>query len=159
MSMARNVPLSIDDELLAEIDAVAESTKESRSAVMRQAIRQGLGVLKSGGNADVLVLDTATSRDVDTACKETKVDRAKMILESIRRGLQATYCSLMRDYWLREQDQNPTNKKAQMWVQCFEHSVLTENPMGYEIRSAMRQRGAALRRFHDLLQHVPEALE
>ena len=157
--MARNIPLSIDDELLAEIDAVAESTKESRSAVMRRAIREGIGVVKSGGSADVIVLDSETSRDVNTASQETKVSRAKFIIESIRTGLQATYCRLMRDHWLREQDKNPGNKEAGSWVRTFEHSMLLENPMGQEVRAAMRQRGAALTRFHDLLEHVPEAFE
>ncbi len=36
-NMNRNIPLSIDDELLADIDRVAKDTKESRSAVMRRA--------------------------------------------------------------------------------------------------------------------------
>jgi hypothetical protein len=155
--MTRNIPLSIDDELLAEIDAVAESTKESRSAVMRRAIREGIGIVKSGGSADVIVLDSETSRDVNTASQEAKVSRAKFIIESIRTGLQATYCRLMRDHWIREQDKNPNNKEAASWVHAFEHSTLIENPMGQEVRAAMRQRGAALSRFHDLLDHVPEA--
>jgi hypothetical protein len=155
--MARNIPLSLDDELLAEIDSVAESTKESRSAVMRRAIREGLGVVKSGGSADVIVMDSETSRDVNTASQEAKVSRAKFVIEAIRTGLQATYCRLMRDHWLREQDKNPGNKETGSWVHTFEHSMLLENPMGQEVRAAMRQRGAALSRFHDLLEHVPEA--
>jgi hypothetical protein len=155
----RNIPLALDDELLAAIDAVAEATKESRSAVMRRAIREGLPIVRGGGSAEVLVLDSATSREVQTASNEAKVDRTKFIIEAIRTGLQATYFRMMRDYWIREQDQNPRNKDAQSWVHTFEHSMLTENPTGREVRSAMRARGAALNRFWDLCQHVPEAFE
>lgn len=153
----RNIPLSLDDELLAEIDSVAESTKESRSAVMRRAMREGLALVKSGGGADVIVLDSETSRDVNTASQEAKVSRAKFIIESIRTGLQATYYRLMRDHWIREQDKNPNNKDAESWVHTFEHSTLVENPAGQEVRMAMRQRGAALNRLWDILEHVPEA--
>lgn len=42
----RNIPLSIDAELLAEVDAVAEAMRESRSLVMRQAMRLGLPGIK-----------------------------------------------------------------------------------------------------------------
>lgn len=157
--MTRNIPLSIDEELLAEIDAVAEQSKESRSAIMRRAIREGLGVVKSGGSADVILLDGETSRDVDSACAEAKVSRAKFVIDAIRTGLQATYCRLMRDHWIREQDRNQGNKEAEGFIHAFEHSMLLENPMGQEVRAAMRQRGTALTRFWDLLLHVPEAFE
>lgn len=48
--MNRNIPLSIDGELLSEIDHVAAATKESRSVVMRRAIRLGLRIIKAGGS-------------------------------------------------------------------------------------------------------------
>ncbi len=155
-NMTRNVPISIDDELLAEIDRVAERTKESRSAVMRRAIREGLSLAESGGG-DALKLDGETSRDVEIACKEAEVSRAKFLIEAIRAGTQATYYRLMRDKWIRAQDKNPKDAEAESMIQALEHSMMTEDPMGRELRAAIRQRGAALTRFHDLLIHVPEA--
>lgn len=155
--MNRNIPLSIDDELLAEIDSIAESTKESRSSIMRRAIRDGLPLIKSGGGADVVTLDSETSRDIDVASKETKVSRSKILIEAIRTGLQATYSKLMRDKVVRAQEQNPKDKEAEMMIHAWENSVLMDDPMGREVRAAMRQRGAALNRFWDILQHVPEA--
>jgi metal-responsive CopG/Arc/MetJ family transcriptional regulator len=156
-NMNRNIPLSIDDELLAEIDRVAEATKESRSAVMRRAIRDGLPLNKSGGGADVLTFDSETSRDLNTACEETKVSRSKFLIEAVKTGLQATYSKLMRDRWVRVQDQNPNDKEAETMIHGWEHSALMEDPMGREVRAAMRQRGATLIRLWDILEHVPEA--
>ena len=156
-NLARNIPLSIDDELLAEIDRVAETTKESRSAIMRRAIREGLPVIKNGGGADVVTLDSETSRDVDAASKETNVSRSKVLIDAIRTGLQATYSMLMRDKLVRAQEQNPNDKDSEMMIHHWEHSMMMENPMGREVRAAIRQRGAVQIRFWDILQHVPEA--
>ena len=156
-TMNRNIPLSIDDELLAEIDRVADTTKESRSAVMRRAIREGLPVIKSGGGADVVTLDSETSRDIDDGCKETNVSRAKFLIEAIRAGMQATYSTLMRDKLVRAQDQNPNDKETESLIFSWEHSMTMNNPMVREVRTAMRQRGAIMIRLWDILMHVPEA--
>ena len=156
-NMSRNIPLSIDEELLAEIDRIAESSKESRSAVMRRAIREGLPLMKNGGGADVVTLDSETSRDVDTASKAADVSRSKFIIEAIRTGLQATYSMLMRDKLVRAYEQNPKDKESGSLIHSWEHSVLMENPMGREVRAAIRQRGAMYIRFWDILEHVPEA--
>jgi len=156
-TMNRNIPLSIDDELLAEIDRVAEDSKESRSAVMRRAIREGLPVIKCGGGADVVTLDSETSRDVDSASKETSVSRSKFLIEAIRTGLQATYSRLMRDKLVRVQDQKTVDKESEMILQAWEHSAIMDNPMGQEVRAAVRQRGAAISRLRDILEFVPEA--
>ncbi len=157
MATTRNVPLSIDDQLLAEIDRVAEMTNDTRSAVMRRAIREGLPLVQNGGGADAVTLDSETSRDVNTACKEAEVSRAKFIIESIRTGLQATYYRLMRDKWTRAQEKNPKDAEAEKWIHSLENSMMNEDPMGREVRAALRQRGAAVTRFHDILQHTPEA--
>ena len=155
--MNRNIPLSIDDELLAEIDGIAETTKESRSAIMRRAIREGLPLLKSGGGADVVTLDGETSRDIDAASKETNVSRSKFLIEAIRTGLQATYSSLMRDKLVRVQEKNPNDKETETLIHAWEHSIIMDNPMGREVRAALRQRGAIMIRLWDILSHVPEA--
>lgn len=42
----RNIPLSMDRQLLASVDRVATELKETRSAVMRQAIAAGLPVVR-----------------------------------------------------------------------------------------------------------------
>ena len=44
--MTRNIPLSLDESLLYEIDEAAEVTKETRSATMRRLMRLGLPLLK-----------------------------------------------------------------------------------------------------------------
>src|SRR6185436_15278463 len=119
-NMNRNIPLSIDDELLAEIDRVAEGTKESRSAVMRRAIREGLPVLKAGGGADVVCLDGELSKDVDMVSKEAKTSRTKVILESIRTGLQAYYNRVQREQVIHSQDRSP--EEAEKLLAVMEHA-------------------------------------
>lgn len=155
--MNRNIPLSIDDELLAEIDRVAEATKESRSAVMRRAIREGLRAVESGGSGDVISLDGETSKEVDGACKDLKVSRTKFLIEAIRTGAQATYSKLMRESWVRIQEQNPDDEEAKSMVRAYEHSTVMDDPMTREVRAAIRQRGVLMIRLWDILEHVPEA--
>jgi metal-responsive CopG/Arc/MetJ family transcriptional regulator len=154
-TMNRNIPLSIDDELLAKIDRAAESTKESRSAVMRRAIREGLPVVMSGGGADVVCLDSELSKDVDQVSKDGQLNRAKVILESIRTGLQAFYNRLMREQVIHAQDRSPEEAERLLAVMEQTHSL--DEPMAREFRTALRQRGAALIRLRDILEHVPEA--
>jgi hypothetical protein len=56
---AMPVPVALDEVLIAEIDSVAAEKKESRSAVMRMALRAGLPIVKSGGSGgDSLTLDS-----------------------------------------------------------------------------------------------------
>lgn len=151
----RNIPLSIDDELLAAIDRVAEATKESRSAVMRRAIREGLPVVESGGSADVISLDSELSKDVDQISKEGGLSRAKVILECIRAGLQAFYYRIMREKIVHAQDRNP--KEAEGLLATLELEERANDPVARELRTALRQRGAALVRLWDILMYVPEA--
>lgn len=154
-NMNRNIPLSIDDELLAEIDGVVESIKESRSAVMRRALREGLPVVKAGGSADVICLDGELSKDVERVSSEGKLNRAKVILESIRTGLQAFYNRAMREQVIHAQNRSPED--AERLLAEMEESDRHDDPREREFRTALRQRGAAIIRFHDLLAHVPEA--
>src|SRR5262245_35024736 len=131
MSMNRNIPLSIDDELLAEIDRVAEETKESRSAVMRRAIREGLPVVRAGGGADVICLDGELSKDVDVVSKEGKLSRAKTILDAIRTGLQPLYNRLMREQVIQAQDRSPED--AESLLAIMEESHRHDDPMEREL--------------------------
>src|SRR5437867_3151726 len=87
----KSIPLAISlpESLIAEIDEIANTAKESRSAVMRKAIREGFPLVKSGGGADVIVLDGELSGDVDKLSKETELRRSKILLEAIRAGLHA----------------------------------------------------------------------
>jgi hypothetical protein len=124
---------------------------------MRRAIREGLAVVKTGGSADVITLDGETSRDVDAASKDVQISRTKFLLESIRVGFEAAYTRLIRDKWARVQDQDPQNKEAESWLHFMESRISREDPMMREVRTAMRQRGAALNRLWDILTHVPEA--
>lgn len=80
-------PVSLDDQLLAEIDSVAVSVKETRSAVMRAAIRKGLPLVKAGRAADVITLDSEISKEIDHFAAETKASRPKVLIEAIRQGL------------------------------------------------------------------------
>lgn len=154
-NMNRNIPLSIDADLLAEIDRIAEGTKESRSAVMRRAIREGLPVVEAGGSADVISLDSELSSDVGQASAEVKLNRAKLILECIRTGLQPVYNRLMREQVIDNQEHTP--EQADRLLAFMEDRDRLADPMAREMRTALRQRGAAVSRLTDILENVPEA--
>ncbi len=151
--MNRNIPLSIDDELLAEVDRTAEEVKENRSAVMRKAIREGLALVKTKG--DIVSLDGELSADVATASKDTGLSRGKVLLEAIRVGLQPFYSKRMREKTIAAQSRNP--EEAELLRHVLERSDLFDDPMGREMRTALIQRGMLQNRLDDLLRHVPEA--
>src|SRR5690349_16391095 len=155
MATNRNIPLSIDAALLAKIDSVAESLKENRSAVMRRAIREGLPLIEKGGGSDVLTFDSELSKDIDDVSKECRLSRAKVILESVRTGIQPFYNRLMREKIVHAQDRS--SEAAEALLAGMEQIDQLDDPMSREMITALRQRGAALRRFYDLLQHVPDA--
>ena len=154
--MARNIPLSIDNELLVAIDRVAGDRNETRSLVMRKAIEQGLPLVKAGANADVLSLDSEISADVDEASKELKLRRNKILLEAIRIGLQAFISRAMSEKVSLADVQDP--KEKEMLLQAIEQSYKDyHDPMVIEHRRLIAERGHAITRLNDILQHVPEA--
>lgn len=155
-NLSRSIPLAIDKELLAAVDGVAGDRNETRSLVMRKAIREGLPLVKAGGNADVLTLDSEFSADVDQAAKETKLTRAKILLEAIRVGLHAFVSRVMSEKLSLADVQDP-QKRAQLLQSIEESYKLYDDPMVLEHRRLIVERGNAVTRLQDILQHVPEA--
>lgn len=154
-TMNRNIPLSIDNELLAEIDRAAEASKSKRSEIMRRAIRAGLPLVQAGASADMVSLDSELSKDVDQISKDAKLSRAKVIIECIRTGAQAFYNRVMREQVIHSQEHKP--EEAESLLATMETWHHADEPMNRELRTALRQRGAAMIRLWDLLTHVPEA--
>lgn len=155
-NLARNIPLSIDEELLAAIDRIAGDRNETRSLVMRKAIQEGLPLVKAGGNADVLTLDSEFSMEVDQAAKETKLRRNKILLEAIRTGLQAFVSRTMSEK-LTLADVQDQEEKARLLEGIEEHYKLYTDPMVREHRKLILERGHATTRLMDILEHVPDA--
>jgi predicted transcriptional regulator len=155
-NLARNIPLSIDEKLLTDVDRVAGDRNETRSLVMRKAIQEGLPLVKAGGNADVLTLDSEISADVDQAAKETKLKRNKILLEAIRIGLQPFVSRTMSEKMSLANGQSP-EERDQM-LQALEVSwKIYDDPMVREHRRLVIERGNAVSRLMDILQHIPEA--
>ena len=154
-NLARNIPLSIDEGLLAAIDRIAGDRNETRSLVMRKAIQEGLPLVKAGGSADVLTLDSELSGDVATVSKETKVTRNKVILESIRAGVHSVYWRLRRENIVQAQNNKP--EEAEAMVSAMDQIERMDEPMSQQLRAALMERGAVKVRLDELLRHVPEA--
>jgi len=155
-NLSRNIPLSIDEELLTAIDRIAGDRNETRSLVMRKAIQEGLPLVKAGGNADVLTLDSEFSADVDQAVKETKLKRNKILLEAIRVGLQPFVSRTMSEKLSLADVQDP--QERELLIQELEQSYkLYDDPMVREHRRLIAERGNATTRLMDILKHVPEA--
>jgi metal-responsive CopG/Arc/MetJ family transcriptional regulator len=152
----RTIPLTLDKQLLSEIDAVCADFKESRSGVMRQAMRAGLPLVKSGGKADVLTLDSELSAEVDQATKEIELNRNKILLEAIRTGLSAFVAMKVTEKSSLDNLKDP--KERELIIRAVEENFkLYHDPMVREHRIAVVQRGEATTRLRDILEHVPEA--
>jgi len=122
---------------------------------VKSAEEDGLPVLAAGGKADVVCMDGELSKDVDQVSAYAKLNRAKIILECIRTGVQPLYNKLMRDRIVQSQDHAPED--ADTLLAIMEQTQQLDDPMQRELRTALRQRGAALVRLNDILAHVPEA--
>jgi metal-responsive CopG/Arc/MetJ family transcriptional regulator len=152
------IPLavSLPETLIAEIDHVAADVKDSRSGVMRRAIREGLPLVKSGGKSDALTLDSELSAEVDRAAKEIELNRSKVLLEAIRTGLYA--------FWSRKVSEKMSlasvtdSKGIELVSQALAESyTLYDDPMMKEHRKILAQKEAVSVRLRDLLEYVPEA--
>lgn len=147
-NMARNIPLSIDNELLAAIDRVAGDRNETRSFVMRKAIQEGLSLVKAGGNADVLTLDGELSDFLNELAKIYKRKRNSILTEAVRRGVRAVKAHLLYN----SNDEIPPEVSKMML-----NANPDAEPLLREVRSAKIDRGALKIQLDDLLRHVPEA--
>jgi metal-responsive CopG/Arc/MetJ family transcriptional regulator len=152
------VPLavSLPETLIAEIDRVAADVKDSRSGVMRRAIREGLPLVKSGGRSDALTLDSELSAEVDQAAQEIELNRNKVLLEAIRTGLHAFWSRKASEKMSLASVKDP--KEFEMITKALADSyTLYDDPMMIEHRKMLAQRAAVSFRLDDLLEHVPEA--
>ena len=154
----KSIPLAISlpETLIAELDRLAAQLKESRSSLMRRAIREGLTAVKMGGNADTIVLDSAFSAEVDQLSGEIEMRRDKILLEALRTGLQAFDSRKLSEKMSLADVQDP--KKKALLLQAIEESYKNySDPMAIEHRRLIVERGKATTRLMDILQHVPEA--
>ena len=140
--------MALDDDLLADLDRVAKSRNETRSAVMRAAIRAGLEIVKSGSAADVLTLDSELTRYIDEMANAYNMTRQAIILEAIRRGARAVNAHHMFE---TAQGVSPETMKA----------MLRHDPNAEPHLRAVLEAKIALStlevQFEDMLRYVPEA--
>jgi hypothetical protein len=155
-NLARNIPLSIDKELLAAVDRLAGDRNETRSLIMRRAIQEGLPLVKAGGNADVLTLDSELSTVVEQATKETGLRRSKILLEAIRAGLEA-FISRVMSQKVSLADLTDPKEREQILNACEESYRLYDDPTAREHRKLIWERATAAVRLIDILLRVPEA--
>lgn len=92
MAEARKaVPLaiSLDEETLRLVDELATARAESRSSIMRSAIRAGLRAVQSGGVVEVVPVDPELQLDVTNVADWKGLSRSRVLLESLKIGLPA----------------------------------------------------------------------
>lgn len=159
-----NIPVSMDDDFLADIDSVAEARKTSRSAVMREALRSGLEIVKSGGAADVLTLDSELSKEVDAELKranetrdflkEPHRTRNSILLEAIRHGIAA-----VGTYEMIKEAKAKEGLDDAMAHAILAFSDFDAHPEKRAVKQAMAERAVYGKQLWDLVMHVPEARE
>ncbi|MCU0783212.1 MAG: hypothetical protein MUF81_04020 [Verrucomicrobia bacterium] len=148
-----NIPVSMDDAFLAELDAVAADVKDSRSSVMRRAIRAGLPLVKSGGAADVLTLDSESSKEADALASGHKRTRHSVLLEAIRHGIRAVDL-----YAMLEQARREGTPEGVLQAMEASHD-LDAHPEKRAVKKAIAERAAFWIQVEDLVNHVPQARE
>lgn len=89
MGKLNNIPISMDDELLARIDAVATARGSSRSWVIREAIRGGLSAVEASSIPEIVFPDPDLRADVGNVAEWKGFTRAKVLLEAVKIGLPA----------------------------------------------------------------------
>jgi metal-responsive CopG/Arc/MetJ family transcriptional regulator len=149
-----NIPVSMDDAFLAEIDSVAETRKTSRSAVMRDALRAGLEIVKAGGAADVLTLDSELSQDIEAEAKRGNRTRNSVLLEAIRHGIKA-----VDTYQMIKEAKEKEGMDDAMAQAILAHWAFDLYPEKRAVRVAMAERAVYWQQVWDLVTHVPEARE
>ncbi len=89
MGSTNNIPVSLDDEFLARIDAIATARGASRSWVMRQAIRSGLSMVEESSTPELVFPDPDLRADVGKVAEWKGFTRSKVLLEALKIGLPA----------------------------------------------------------------------
>jgi predicted transcriptional regulator len=152
---AMPVPVALDAELLAEIDAVAADVKDSRSGVMRRAIRAGLPLVKSGGEVVRLSGELADSVGELVArfaeIPGQKRTRDGVLAEAIQRGFRAVELQAMIE-----------DGRARGMDEASLHGVLASHgldtyPEKRTVREALLAKGALEIQLADLLANFPGA--
>jgi hypothetical protein len=87
--MGDRFSLVLTPEVAAMVEEARAATGEETAALLRKAIRAGLPLVKSGGEA--VSLDGEISRDVGNVAQWHGWTRAKVMLEAIRLGLPAVH--------------------------------------------------------------------
>lgn len=84
------VPLaiSLDEATIQHLDQVASERGDSRSSVMRSAIRRGIECLKAGESAEPIALDGVLSKEVNDAATKIGWSREKTLIECVKVGLE-----------------------------------------------------------------------
>ncbi len=151
-------------DLAALVEEVQQATGEETSPLLRKALRVGLPLVKSGGAADVLTLDSELSKEVDAELKranetrdflkEPHRTRASMLIEAIRHGIKAVGI-----YEMIKEAKAKEGLEDAMAQAILAHSDLTVYPEKRAAKVAMIERALYWEQVWDLVIHVPEARE
>jgi len=86
---ATPLAISMDEETLQLIDQIAAARADSRSAIMRAAIRAGLPLVQSGERVEMVPADAALQEDVANVAKWKGWSRGRTLNEAVKIGLPA----------------------------------------------------------------------
>ena len=142
----------MDAELKREVEAVAKALNQKQASIMRDAIRKGLPLVKSGGKAVHLRAELAGF--VASNAERFKRTEESIISEAVERGIE----SVALHATIAEAKKEGTMSPA-MAEHMLKQSSLTAYPEQRAVREAMQERGKLAIQLDDLLRHCPEARE
>lgn len=133
---ATPLAISLDEALLREIDRVAAERADSRSSIMRAAIRAGLPIVAAGADAG-FPLAGEIAEDVRKVAQWHGWSVARVVAESVRLGLPAVHSRFAHNEGLAKAN-IPEEERASMEeaLYAFDPEAL---PLARDYRRAMRQ--------------------
>lgn len=146
------VPLAMDAALKREVEAVAKALDQKQASVMRDAIRKGLPLVKSGGK--VVNLSAELAHFVASNAERFNRTEDSILAEAVERGVRAVELHALIEQLKAEGGMTDSAAEAML-----KRSSLTVYPEQRAVREAMLERGELAIQLDDLLRHCPEARE
>lgn len=152
---AMPIPVALDEELLAAIDRAVALKGETRSAVMRAALRLGLPLVESGAAGLFIQLDGALRMNIREAAQKLGVSEERVMVEAIRIGVGPYYARQTERFIVEGRETN-REQFERLYPELAGYSPLANPDVQDRIRLVRQLRELAAQT-QDLESQVPAA--
>lgn len=147
------VPVALDQDLLSQIENLANQRGEAKSTTMRAAIRAGLPLVQLGQGAEPVPLDSELRADVANVAKWHQWSLGKVLSEAVRAGLHAVHAR-----WAAAHPEGSDEVPPEVLKETLSYNP-DAMPLARDFIQAKRRARWLSEGFEDLKEMVPEAAE